>query len=61
MVEYWNCEIVVPFQYSLLTVTNFKFDKHVLRDILDMTPLKFSEKRTWPGTHDPLNFGGVKC
>jgi len=39
MVEYWNCEIVVPFQYSLLTVTvmDFKFDKHVPGDIPDMT------------------------
>ena len=57
MVEYWNCEIVVPFQYSLLTVTDFKFDKHVPGDILDMT-LIFSEKRAWPGTHDRLFFWG---
>jgi len=45
------------FQYSLLTVTDFKFDKHVSRDPLDMTPLKFFEKRAWSGTHNPLHFG----
>jgi len=44
------------FQYSLLRVTDFKFDKHVPRDIPDMTSLIFFEKRAWPGTHDRLNF-----
>ena len=39
-------------------VTDFKFDNHVPRDTTDMTPLKFSEKRAWPGTHDFLNSGG---
>ena len=46
------------FQYSLLTVTDFKFDKHVPRDIPDMTSLIFFEKRAWPGMHDRLNFWG---
>jgi len=46
------------FQYSLLTVTDFKFDKHVSRDTPDMTPLKFSKKRAWPGMHDPYILGG---
>jgi len=58
MVEYWNCEIVIPFQYNLLRVTDFKFYRHVPGDIPDMTHLKFFEKRAWPGTHDPINFGG---
>jgi len=33
------------FQYSLLTVADFIFDKYVSRDTPDMTPLKFSKKR----------------
>ena len=52
------------FQYSLLTVTDFKFYKDVPGDIPDMTSLIFSEKRAWPGTHerhDPLNFGGLNA
>jgi len=39
---------------NTVKVTDFKFDKHVPRDTQDMIPLKFSEKRAWPGTHDPL-------
>ena len=47
---------------NAVKVTDFKFDNHVPRDTPDMTPLKLSEKRAWPGTHDPLNLGGgVKC
>ena len=42
-------------------VTDFKFDKHFPRDTPHMTPLKFSEKRAWPGTHDPLNFWGLNA
>jgi len=42
---------------NAVKVTVFKSDNHVPRDTPDMTPLKFSEKRAWPGTHDPLNFG----
>ena len=45
------------FQYSLLTVTDFKFDKYVSRDPLDMTPLKWA----WSGTHNPLNFGELNA
>jgi len=37
----------------MVTDTDFKFQKHVPWDSPDMTPLKFSEKRAWPGTHDP--------
>ena len=38
--------------------TDFKFDKHVLRDSPESghDPLKFFGKRVWPGTRDPLNF-----
>ena len=46
----------VLFQYSLLTVMDIKFDKHVPRDIPEMTSIIFSEKRAWPGSlvmHDP--------
>jgi len=61
MVGYRPIGIVkLLFQYSLLTVTDFIFDKHVSMDTPDMTPLKFSKKRAWPGTHDPT-FWGVKC
>ena len=49
MVEYWNCEIVVPFQYSLLTVTDFEFDKHVPGDIPDMTNIFCHASLAWPG------------
>ena len=34
---------------------------HVFRDTPDMTPLKFSEKRAWPGTHDSINFWGLNA
>ena len=40
---------------------DFKFDKHVPRDIPDMTSLIFSKKRAWPGTHDRLNFEGLNA
>jgi len=46
---------------NTVKVTDFKFDSRVPRDTPDMTHLKFSEKRAWPGTHDPRNFTGVKC
>ena len=49
------------FQYGLLTVTDFKFAKHVPRDTPDMTALKFFEKWTWSGTHNPLNFAGLNA
>jgi len=39
--------------------TDFKFDKHVFRDSTDITPQKFFETGARPGTHDPLNFGGL--
>jgi len=48
------------FQYSLLTVTDFKFDKHVSRDTPDMTPLKFSKRGRGQGCMTPT-FWGVKC
>jgi len=37
---------------STQLVIEFRFDKHVPRDTPDITPLKFSEKRAWPGTHE---------
>jgi len=49
------------FQYSLLTVTDFKFDKHVSKDTPDITALKVSKKMAWPGRHDPLHFGGLNA
>jgi len=61
---------VNPNCSNTLKDTNLKVDKHVPRDFPDMTPsiltsilpgtlrTKFSEKRAWPGTHDPLIFFG---
>ena len=46
---------------NAVKVTDFVFDSHVPRDTLDMNPLKFSEKRAWPGTHDPSKFGGLNA
>jgi len=46
-----------PGGYEQFRVTDFKFDIYVPRDTSDVTPLKFSEKRAWPGKHDSLNFG----
>jgi len=38
--------------------TNFKFDTMCPRDSPDMTPEQNFEKGAWPGSHDPVNFGG---
>jgi len=38
---------------NTVKVIEFRLDTHVPRDTPNMTPLKFSEKRAWPGTHDP--------
>jgi len=43
---------------NTVKVTDFRFDSRVPRDTPDMTHLKFSEKRAWPGTYGPLFFGG---
>ena len=42
---------------NTVKVIEFRFDRHVPRDTPDMTPLKFSEKRAWPGKHDPKFWG----
>jgi len=46
---------------NTVKVIEFRFYKHVPRDNPDMTPLKFSEKVAWPGTHDPINFWGLNA
>ena len=47
--------------YNTVKVSDFIFDNPVPRDTTDMTPLKFSEKKAWPGTYGPLNFGGLNA
>jgi len=50
-------EIVVPFQYSLLTLTDFKFEKHVPWDSPD---IKFFQKGGVPRVTFPYIFGRYK-
>ena len=42
-------------------VMDFKFGTHVPRVGTDTTPGKIFEKRTWPGSRDPVKFWAVNA
>ena len=61
LLTYLNFWALNADTFKTVKVTVFKFEAHVSRDSMDMTPWIFFEKGAWPGSREPLNFWALNA